>query len=53
MNDLDNEEIIVILNNIGLLKNKIEKENIKIENQLERAKNLEIEQKQKIKKFEI
>lgn len=53
MNDLDNEEIIVILNNIGLLKNKIEKENIKIENQLERTKNLEIEQKQKIKKFEI
>lgn len=53
MNDLDNEETIVILNNIGLLKNKIEKENIKIENQLERTKNLEIEQKQKIKKFEI
>lgn len=53
MNDLDNEEIIVILNNIGLLKNKIMKENVKIENQLERNKNLEIEQKQKIKKLEI
>lgn len=53
MNDLDNEEIIVILNNIGLLKNKIKKENVKIENQLERNKNLENEQKQKIKKFEI
>lgn len=53
MNDLDNEDIIVILNNIGLLKNKIMKENVKIENQLERNKNLEIEQKQKIKKLEI
>ena len=53
MNDLDNEDIIVILNNIGLLKNKIMKENVKIENQLERNKKLEIEQKQKIKKFEI
>lgn len=53
MNDLDNEEIIVILNNIGLLKNKIKKENVKIENQLERNKNLENEQKQKIKKLEI
>ncbi len=53
MNDLDNEDIIVILNNIGLLKNKILKENVKIENQLERNKKLEIEQKQKIKKFEI
>lgn len=53
MNDLDNEDIIVILNNIGLLKNKIMKENVKIENQLERNKKLEIEQKQKIKKLEI
>ena len=53
MNDLDNEDIIVILNNIGLLKNKILKENVKIENQLERNKKLEIEQKQKIKKLEI
>ena len=53
MNDLDNEDIIVILNNIGLLKNKIMKENVKIENQLERNKKIEIEQKQKIKKLEI
>lgn len=53
MNDLDNEDIIVILNNICLLKNKIMKENVKIENQLERNKKLEIEQKQKIKKLEI
>lgn len=53
MNDLDNEDIIVILNNIGLLKNKIMKENVKIENQLERNKKLEIEQKQKVKKLEI